>query len=613
MLANATDSSAPSQNPDAEVRALIKFAEDNFAKQPTEARQALESAKQVLLKHPNQKFYYEILSMECWIQADKDVNLARINVESLLSSIDREQFAEEFAQLKLCWGFTSELTGNLNEAAEAYAFGVSEGRRLEAKELLADALGSQGDLKSYRGEHSEALENLKESYDIYQSLADEHAMRFTLNSIANVYSRLNEHSQAIRYYQQLLAHEETHGTPSGVAVTRYNIGRAEELQGALKEARRQFELAIQLAESTGDVFTIAIARRSLANIMVSEGQAQQALPILNETIAFYERHKDPQMIALTRLTRGSAFRKLNQHKAALIDLNLALDEFVASQNLRGIADAELERANTYEAEGNYHHAYQALKEYLEAHNTLDNNMREEHTTRMRVHFDSEQKERENSALLREKTLQEQQLNDSKRIRWLQSLTLVLTFILVIILMALVGRHVRNSRRLSALALTDELTRLANRRSILAFGEQLIAQAKRYRSPFTILVLDIDYFKRINDTYGHSGGDVVLQKIAAVCVEELREGDHIGRTGGEEFMAILPMTEYRSALDVAERLRVAIANISYADINPKMQVTISIGVAQWRDSDDNMSLITQRADDALYRAKANGRNKVELAD
>lgn len=123
------------------------------------------------------------------------------------------------------------------------------------------------------------------------------------------------------------------------------------------------------------------------------------------------------------------------------------------------------------------------------------------------------------------------------------------------------------------------------------------------------MLDIDYFKKINDTYGHVVGDEVLKILAEVILNNLRKTDYLGRFGGEEFIAILPETDRAIALEVAERLRVAIAQIIFPNETDVIQITVSIGIATYHPSDEEFKSLLERADNALYAAKNQGRNCV----
>lgn len=160
--------------------------------------------------------------------------------------------------------------------------------------------------------------------------------------------------------------------------------------------------------------------------------------------------------------------------------------------------------------------------------------------------------------------------------------------------------------------TDELTGLANRRHFMQSAEQELARAARYGGDLSLMMMDIDHFKKINDTYGHQTGDLVIQAMAKVCRETLRECDIIGRIGGEEFAIVLPQTAGPQALEVAERLRQAIADTSVPMNHGKpLQFTASIGVAVLGDSRTNVDTLLGFADSALYEAKGDGRNLVRV--
>ncbi|GAB3089829.1 sensor domain-containing diguanylate cyclase [Lysobacter terrae] len=163
------------------------------------------------------------------------------------------------------------------------------------------------------------------------------------------------------------------------------------------------------------------------------------------------------------------------------------------------------------------------------------------------------------------------------------------------------------------ATTDELTGVRNRRSLLETARQEFTRANRYQHPLSVLMLDIDHFKSINDRYGHDVGDKVLRAVADACRRELRDSDVLGRLGGEEFGVVLPNTSRDGAMAVAERLRVRIDALRLGgdwggNITPK----VSIGVACIQGA-TRIEAVLKRADQALYAAKAAGRNRVYVAD
>jgi diguanylate cyclase (GGDEF)-like protein len=162
--------------------------------------------------------------------------------------------------------------------------------------------------------------------------------------------------------------------------------------------------------------------------------------------------------------------------------------------------------------------------------------------------------------------------------------------------------------LTKLATTDPLTGVANRRFFAERMESELVRFKRFGNPASFLMLDIDFFKKINDSYGHAIGDVALKEFARIARESLRKTDLVGRLGGEEFGILLTETDIDGAMIFAERLRYKIANnIVYTDV-ANITFTVSIGISEYSLSDEEVEGIIARADEALYEAKNTGRNK-----
>jgi len=165
------------------------------------------------------------------------------------------------------------------------------------------------------------------------------------------------------------------------------------------------------------------------------------------------------------------------------------------------------------------------------------------------------------------------------------------------------------------ATTDFLTGIANRRHFIDMAEREFSRARRYGHPLTVVMLDIDRFKRINDNFGHPVGDKVVRAMASICQNALREIDHLGRMGGEEFAILLPETDLDKAVQVAERVResVTVARIEMEGDAPPILFTTSSGVAAISLQDKEFDQMLSRADRALYEAKKAGRNCVRQAE
>jgi len=161
--------------------------------------------------------------------------------------------------------------------------------------------------------------------------------------------------------------------------------------------------------------------------------------------------------------------------------------------------------------------------------------------------------------------------------------------------------------------TDALTFLPNRRKVVVVLQEEVIRSDRYGTPFSISMLDIDHFKKVNDSHGHTAGDMVLRTVAARLREQIRHPDTVGRYGGEEFLIILPNSEIKAAQEQASRLCQRVRELKTEINDHVLSVTISIGVAQYKIGQENWEQLLNRADTALYQAKNNGRDQWVVAE
>jgi len=172
----------------------------------------------------------------------------------------------------------------------------------------------------------------------------------------------------------------------------------------------------------------------------------------------------------------------------------------------------------------------------------------------------------------------------------------------------IKKRIIAEKELRRLATTDPLTGAYNRRHFFELVESEMARSNRTQKPMSIVLFDIDHFKRINDTYGHQAGDHILKNIATTCREHLRQMDVFARYGGEEFITLLPELEIARARQAAEKIRTLIAGQRFTFEEQSIKTTVSLGVAELSDK-ESLSQLLARADKALYRAKESGRNQV----
>jgi diguanylate cyclase (GGDEF)-like protein len=168
-------------------------------------------------------------------------------------------------------------------------------------------------------------------------------------------------------------------------------------------------------------------------------------------------------------------------------------------------------------------------------------------------------------------------------------------------------------KLRELAIRDELTQAFNRRHWIELAETELARAKRYGQSFSVILLDIDHFKGVNDTHGHLAGDSVLRELSSACIRQSRQVDAFARYGGEEFIFLLPQSDKTHARLFAERIRKTLAETHFCYNQIEIRITVSLGVITFDPSTTALDSLLMRVDQALYAAKKAGRNRAIVAD
>jgi diguanylate cyclase (GGDEF)-like protein len=188
--------------------------------------------------------------------------------------------------------------------------------------------------------------------------------------------------------------------------------------------------------------------------------------------------------------------------------------------------------------------------------------------------------------------------------------LLVATVVIAFFLQMIRRLQRAHELIAELAITDMLTGIYNRRFFMSEAQKEFGKAERHRLPLSIILFDVDRFKSLNDTYGHSAGDDVLRGLSSACKKCLRASDVFARYGGEEFVILLPLTDCAAACKTAERVRRGVEEMSTYCGDVRLPVTISLGVAELIPKMTSLDEMLNKADVRLYAAKKNGRNRVE---
>lgn len=273
------------------------------------------------------------------------------------------------------------------------------------------------------------------------------------------------------------------------------------------------------------------------------------------------------------------------------------------------ARAYLMLASIYERQGADKKAFDSKKIYIKKYFAYLKQQKSLRVKRLNEKYDIERKHEENELLRQNSQIKYLALSRAESERKQQNRNIAIFIVAAVILFLLLLRQFKIRRALTLLAKTDSLTLLPNRRSFFDNGYAYMEQALLEDRELSVLMLDIDHFKKINDSFGHDVGDKTLCNVAALANETMRSRDFLARIGGEEFAAILPDATIEQARAIAERMREKIQESSNENIDNNSQITVSIGLASIRDVRESFDGLLHAADMAMYQAKTNGRNQV----
>jgi len=288
-----------------------------------------------------------------------------------------------------------------------------------------------------------------------------------------------------------------------------------------------------------------------------------------------------------------------------------LSEKISEQQLAqpNFIQLHLILAEHYEDKGKYGLAYLEKKQYLKKYNIYRKNKRLAMIASLEKSFEVNGKKASNALLKIQNELKIRRVAEVKDEKVTQQYNFTIVISIAIIFLLLFFRQLRVRSKLIRLTRTDALTGIANRSALFESGNQVVKEFTEKPNDLSVLLLDLDHFKKINDNFGNNAGDKVLMIVSKLVKETMRSRDVFSRLGGEEFVALLPYADTHKAKAIAMRINDKIAKYDFSLVMLQRQVTISIGVATMEDTNMSFGDLLHRADLAMYKAKEQGRNAV----
>ncbi len=430
--------------------------------------------------------------------------------------------------------------------------------------------------------------------------------------LSHVFRNSGEFEQALSLNQEVIDWSKSHRQFLEESVALYMRGEILLGMGRSEASIAQYEAARRISDSLRDVQGMAFsdlrtcqARIELRQWNAARGRCHDALRVFTASQSRDVQKEAQAALARIDLAQGHAAR-------ALQSLNEVLSDHGADVPPRRAAALFELRARTLAALNRYQEAFADLDEFAQRNAREADTERIKQSAALRARFDIDREVERNQSLKSQLALEKERVQRrNDQLRWTVAAILAGVCVIALLTYILLAGQ-RHKRQLVDLASHDGLTGLPNRRRSVEAATAALQQAVAEHRPLTVGLIDLDYFKMINDRHGHAAGDAVLKDFARIGRELLRTSDFFGRWGGEEFIVVLPDMPLDVAMLSIERLRAAALTIKLPEGPESMRVSFSAGLATIDSGIKTLDDVIAQADVALYEAKSNGRDVVRIS-
>lgn len=459
-------------------------------------------------------------------------------------------------------------------------------------------------------QYAEAIKNLQKAYVEFDRVNDLKSTGNALVSLGNVYSAIDNTDKALEYFELALATDQQLGNEFNESVVLFNIGHAYLNKQDYEQSKRYFIQALTLSEKLEDTIGIMWTKLMLGHVALESNNIREALALFQETKSTFVEAQESTLLYSALFGSAKAYVALGNVDAA----DAIMQETTALFDSIAVPPKQVERllleSKILHLQGDYDRAYETLEQAMDLQLEIKKQEKASLVERYQVEFDTKLKEQQNRALLEQNNEQLIQLAKQERERLIWMFVIVAVAVCVVVLVVFLVHQNRLRREFKRMAMRDPLTGQPNRRSILAFAKSMYKRAQDQQSSIGIAIIDLDFFKKINDEYGHETGDNVLKAFGVACKNAIRTQDSFGRYGGEEWLLVLSNVTEKQFEAIFERLSKEINDANIDGFPEDRKITFSMGAVSIQPSKEtSLQAIIQTADELLYAAKEQGRNRV----
>jgi len=593
---------------------LVKETEELKNKSPNQAYLFLQGYEDIVQEQPLEKqlsFYKvkgEVLIDQGYYHKGKQVAEKGLQMAKQLVSPGKVMI-----ELLYVRGFAVESLGDLEAAKADYINALEIAESINDQKNVAVGLTNIGAIYYLTEEFERSLTVFNDALRIAKLIKDEELLGFINSEFGILYAYIGEETQSMRFYKKSYEHYKNANNAFYAYNSLRNIAVNHSSNQRYNEAIKIYNEIIENADAISNVEIIASTYSGLAWAHLNkedrdEEAAYQYIIIAGQYAAQSQQHEIPLSFLLDKGYILFNIERYDEALEAAHKAELLLNNDKRYLNTVATLNVLYLKAESYLKLNQVKKAYQEMSAYLEYAVGLKDKSNIDAVEDLRMRYESERADLENQLLSQQEKLQNAELNEAKREIENQNFFMAIIACVSLALAWLLVKLIKGQKSLYKASRTDSLTGVANRRRLFELGERQLKSAYEENSDFSILLVDVDDFKQINDTFGHKAGDTVLKEIAIIGGDLLRQSDWIGRYGGEEFIVFLPQTSLSQAEEIAERLCNAISLYRWKDITEET-VTVSIGGASNEVSDVSFQSLINLADERMYKAKELGKNRV----
>jgi diguanylate cyclase (GGDEF)-like protein len=625
-------------NSDPEIRQLQRLT----AKDATQALQQLEARIAAIRRDGAGTPGREAVAQEPGVSLGREA----VPQKSGVSPGNAEQLASLYAVEAEAYGILERSTEARNSAAQGQKFAAGPNDPVRLELLSADAenvydeaglAAAAAEIESARKaqpgetqaaicllitrgllEHRQdradlAIVTLTQAYHVSAAPALMEPHVLSAEVLSAVMRVMGDYKQALALNQESIDWHASRGETLSLSVARFMRGQILKLMHDYRNAIGEFTEARQLSVLLNDSQGIAYADLRICEAHIELGELSTAQEECAGAARQFAAAQSVDSVKAAQALQARIDLRLGHAQRALEKLNAVLDHDGTDLPPIDVAALYESRSRANAALHNYRNAYSDLREYVRRSAASNDADLSRQAGALRARFETDRQIERNASLQRELAVsQELSRRQTRQLRWDLVVAATGACIIALLIYFLIT-NIRYRQRLVALASQDGLTGLPNRRRIAEFAMTALETARATGRPLTIALIDMDHFKIINDCCGHATGDYVLKEFARAGGEALREGDLLGRWGGEEFLLVSPESTLPVCMGSLERLRTLMYRIHLPPSGVGLRVSLSAGIAAFDTNVRSLDELIARADKALYAAKSGGRDCVSIAD